>query len=92
MGLIASEGDLEHALAPLVPTMNLSETEETWYRIERALSQFQALTKEGATKVPTYVARVRDLSPCIVRSVCFCFLTRSFFLSARAYRARPAMC
>lgn len=70
MGLIATEGDLEHALTSLVPAMNMPETEETWDRIERALSQLQAYTKEGASKVPTYVAHVRDLSPCIVRSVC----------------------
>lgn len=89
---IASEADLEHALAPLMPIMELPETEETWDRIERALADLQGLTKKGATKVPTYVARIRDLSPCLVRSVRRTSLTSSFFQRGRVCPARPAMC
>lgn len=70
MRCIDSEVDLGHALAPLAAVMKLPETEETWDRIEHALAEFQALTKQGATKDPTYVAHVRELAPCMVRSVC----------------------
>ncbi|KAL4400913.1 hypothetical protein ACI68E_002237 [Malassezia pachydermatis] len=67
---IATEAQLDAAFAPLFPVFQLSETEDTWDRIDKALAQLQSLTKQGATKVSSYIAHIRDIAPCITRSVC----------------------
>lgn len=67
---IASDADLDAAVLSLLPIFNLVETEESWDRIDNALAHFQTLTKNGATKVPSYIARAQEIAPCITRSVC----------------------
>lgn len=66
---IASDADLDVSVSPLVPVLDLVETDETWDRIDHALAQFQILTKCGATKVPSYIMRVHEFAPCIARSL-----------------------
>ena len=67
---ITSDADLDAAIAPLLPVLELNETEESWDHIDQALAQLQALTKNGATKVPSYMMRIQQVAPCITRSVC----------------------
>lgn len=56
---ITSDADLDAAIAPLLPVLELNETEESWDHIDQALAQLQALTKNGATKVPSYMSTLR---------------------------------
>ena len=66
---VVSDAAFDAALAPLLRDLRLKETEETWHKIDAGLAQFQALTKGGAAKLPSYIPRVREIAPCITRSL-----------------------
>ncbi|PKI84956.1 hypothetical protein MVES1_001127 [Malassezia vespertilionis] len=66
---VGTEAAFHAWVARTIPTLELKETEETWGKIDAALAQFQAETKNGATRLPIYIATVRKLAPCITNSL-----------------------
>lgn len=66
---IASDAELEAHVAPILPKLALPETEDSWSKIDSALVEFQTITKAGGARLTSYIAVVRDVAPCITRSL-----------------------
>lgn len=66
---ITTDEELDTLLAQLEPALNMRETEHSWEHIDAALARFQAATRGGAHKVPSYVPVVRDIAGVITTSL-----------------------
>ena len=66
---ITTDEDLDALLVQLEPALNMRETEHSWEYIDAALARFQAATRGGAHKVPSYVSAVRGIAGVITTSL-----------------------
>ncbi|KAI0058059.1 hypothetical protein BV25DRAFT_1919593 [Artomyces pyxidatus] len=66
-----SESDLQRELVDIRTSLSLTETEDTWEKIARALSSLSALSKGGACDYPSaFTSALRSLSRPITSAAC----------------------
>lgn len=66
---ITTEDEFDAFMSQISAALVLRESEDTWGRIDGALVRFQAATRGGAHKLPSYVPVVREFSHVIASSL-----------------------
>ncbi|PWN32559.1 uncharacterized protein FA14DRAFT_191652 [Meira miltonrushii] len=66
---MASSAELQFQLGQLIPALHLVETEDSWQKIDGALSKLETITKSGAYKNEAFVPLIKEHSAPIVTSL-----------------------
>lgn len=66
---MASSAELQFQFGQLIPALYLVETEDSWQKIDGALSKLEAITKSGAYKNEAFVPLIKEHAAPIVNSL-----------------------
>ncbi|MCO5588160.1 hypothetical protein L7F22_042115 [Adiantum nelumboides] len=66
---MASSAELQFQFGQLSPALHLIETEDSWQKIDGALSKLETITKSGAYKNAAFVPLIKEHSAPIVNSL-----------------------
>lgn len=66
---MASSAELQFQFGQLAPALHLIETEDSWQKIDGALTKLETITKSGGYKNDTFIILIKDHAQPIVNSL-----------------------
>ncbi|UZJ53783.1 hypothetical protein CBS101457_003103 [Exobasidium rhododendri] len=67
--VIASAADLQHHFDSILPNLHLTETEDSWTKIEKSLMKLESITKSGGYKYDSFPVLFKSVAEPIINSL-----------------------